>query len=174
MPAESPRGGDEARTSVRGESTARRGRAVRTRCHTPSFVTPGTRNPQPPSQEIGPNSPALRGQVVALYSDLLVHHMGATLADNIVQGNAGPDEFRTTPLWGLGHRLFLLHDGRTSDLLVAIRDHRSAAHSDGGDNPDKDAQSASYPPSEANSVVDRFESLAAEDKQALLDFLRAL
>jgi CxxC motif-containing protein (DUF1111 family) len=143
-------------------------------CHTPSFVTPGTKNPQLPSQEIGPHSRALRGQVVNLYSDLLVHHMGASLADNIVQGNAGADEFRTTPLWGLGHRLFLLHDGRTSDLLVAIRDHRSAAHSEGGDNPEKDAQSSSYGASEANAVVDKFEALSETDKQALLDFLRAL
>jgi len=143
-------------------------------CHTPSFTTAGTKHPQLPSQEIGPHSPALRGQTVNLYSDLLVHHMGAALADNVVQGNAGPDEFRTTPLWGLGHRLFLLHDGRTTDLLVAILDHRSAAHSEGGDNPEKDAQSPSYRPSEANGVVDRFEALAENDKQALLDFLRAL
>jgi CxxC motif-containing protein (DUF1111 family) len=116
----------------------------------------------------------LRGQTVNLYSDLLVHHMGAALADNVVQGDAGPDEFRTTPLWGLGRRLFLLHDGRTSDLLVAIRDHRSAPHSDGGDNPERDAQSSSYGPSEANAVVERFEALGEQDKQAILDFLRAL
>jgi len=95
-------------------------------CHTPSFKTPGMANPTTPLEEIGPHSVALRGQTVNLFSDLLVHHMGATLADNIVQGNAGPDEFRTTPLWGLGPRLFFLHDGRTSDLLVAIEDHFSA------------------------------------------------
>ncbi len=143
-------------------------------CHTPSFVTPGTTHPQLPAEEIGPHSPALRGQTVNLYSDLLVHHMGASLADNVVQGEAGPDEFRTTPLWGLGQRLFLLHDGRTSDLLVAIRDHRSGAHSDGGDNPERDAHSPSYRPSEANAVVDLFEALAGPDKQAILDFLRTL
>jgi CxxC motif-containing protein (DUF1111 family) len=143
-------------------------------CHTPSFKTPGVANPQGPSQEIGPHVAALRGKTVDLYSDLLVHHMGATLADNIVQGNAGPDEFRTTPLWGLGTRLFLLHDGRTSDLLVAIRDHYSAAHSQGGDNPAKDSQSTSYRPSEANEVVERFENLRDEDKQAVLNFLRDL
>ncbi len=143
-------------------------------CHTPAFKTPGVANPQLPSQEIGPRSAALRGQTVNLFSDLLVHHMGATLADNVTQGNAGPDEFRTTPLWGLGQRLFFLHDGRTSDVLVAIRDHRSAAHSDGGDNPERDAQSRSYGPSEANRVVDHFDELPAQDKQAVLDFLRAL
>lgn len=143
-------------------------------CHTPSFKTRGVASPQVPSQEIGPHVGALRGKTVNLYSDLLVHHMGATLADNVVQGNAGPDEFRTTPLWGLGQRLFFLHDGRTSDLLVAIRDHRSAAHSEGGDNPTRDAQSASYGPSEANAVVARFEELPEQDKQAILNFLRAL
>src|ERR1700744_2413861 len=85
-------------------------------CHTPAFTTPGRKVPQTPSQEIGPHTVALRGQTVNLYSDLLLHRMGATLADNIVQGNAGPDEFRTTPLWGLGQPLFFLHDGRTNDL----------------------------------------------------------
>ena len=56
-----------------------------------------------------------------LYSDLLVHNMGAGLADDIVQGDAGPAEFRTAPLWGVGQRIFFLHDGRTSSLLDAIR-----------------------------------------------------
>ena len=143
-------------------------------CHTPSFKTPGMANPQLPSQEIGPHSVALRGQEVNLYSDLLVHRMGATLADNVIQGNAGPDEFRTTPLWGLGQRLFFLHDGRTSDLRVAIRDHQSRAHSDGGDNPERDAQSPMYGASEANEVVERFEQLPEPEKQAILNFLRSL
>jgi CxxC motif-containing protein (DUF1111 family) len=143
-------------------------------CHTPSFQTRGVVNPQMPAQEIGPHAPALRGKTVNLYSDLLVHRMGATLADNIVQGNAGPDEFRTTPLWGLGTRLFFLHDGRTSDLRVAIEDHFSAPHSDGGDNPARDLQSFTYGASEANRVVQRFNALAESDKQALLDFLRSL
>jgi hypothetical protein len=145
-----------------------------TLCHTPSFKTPGVANPQGPSQEIGPHVAALRGRTVNLYSDLLVHHMGATLADNIIQGNAGPDEFRTTPLWGVGTRLFLLHDGRTDNLLVAIRDHHSRAHSDGGNNPARDSQSQTYKPSEANAVVERFEELSENDKQAILNFLRDL
>ena len=143
-------------------------------CHTPSFQTAGTATPSSPAEEIGPHSVALRGQTVNLYSDLLVHHMGATLADNVVQGNAGPDEFRTTPLWGLGQRLFFLHDGRTSDLNVAIQDHVSRRFSDGGDNPSKDLRSYFYEPSEANTVVDHFNSLSETDKQAILDFLRSL
>jgi CxxC motif-containing protein (DUF1111 family) len=145
-----------------------------TLCHTPSFQTPGTPYPRTEREEIGPHTMALRGQTVSLFSDLLVHHMGATLADNIVQGNAGPDEFRTTPLWGLGQRLFFLHDGRTSDLLVAIQDHFSRRFSDGGDNPSKDLHSFMYGPSEANVVIQRFNALAERDKQAILDFLRSL
>jgi hypothetical protein len=127
-----------------------------------------------PAQEIGPHVVALRGQAVNLYSDLLLHHMGATLADNIVQGNAGPDEFRTTLLWGLGQRLFLLHDGRTSDLMVAIQDHSSRRFSDGGDNPSRDLNSYTYGPSEANRVIERFNALPESDKQSILDFLRSL
>ena len=143
-------------------------------CHTPSFQTAGTANPQNAREEIGPHSVALRGQTVSLYSDLLVHHMGSTLADNIVQGNAGPDEFRTTPLWGLGQRLFFLHDGRTDDLNVAIQDHFSRRFSDGGDNPAKDSHSFSYEPSEANFVIERFNYLPDADRQAIFDFLRSL
>jgi hypothetical protein len=143
-------------------------------CHTPSFHTPGIATPSSPSEEIGHHVVALRGKTVNLFSDLLVHHMGATLADNIVQGNAGPDEFRTTPLWGLGQRLFLLHDGRTKDLMVAIQDHASRRFSDGGDNPAKDLRSYTYGPSEANGVIDRFNALSEPDKQAILDFLRSL
>lgn len=143
-------------------------------CHTPSFRTPGNPNPATPLEEIGPHSVALRNKTVNLFSDLLLHHMGATLADNIIQGNAGPDEFRTTPLWGLGQRLFFLHDGRTSDLMVAIQDHFSRRFSDGGDNPAKDLRSYTYGPSEANAVVERFNALSEEDKQAILNFLRSL
>jgi CxxC motif-containing protein (DUF1111 family) len=143
-------------------------------CHTPSFKTAGMANPTAPLEEIGPHPVALRGQTANLYSDLLVHRMGATLADNIIQGNAGPDEFRTTPLWGLGQRLFFLHDGRTSDLMVAIQDHFSRRFSDGGDNPAKDWRSYTYGPSEANRVVERFNNLSESEKQAILDFLRSL
>jgi CxxC motif-containing protein (DUF1111 family) len=143
-------------------------------CHTPSFRTAGTAVPVRERQEIGPHSVALRGQTVNLYSDLLVHHMGATLADNIVQGNAGPDEFRTTPLWGIGQRLFFLHDGRTNDLMMAIQAHVSHRFSDGGDNPSKDSHSRLYGPSEANAVIEQFNELKESDKQAILDFLRSL
>lgn len=77
------------------------------------------------------------------------------MADNIIQGTAGPDEFRTAPLWGLGQRLFFLHDGRTQDLVQAIEQHAS-------------------PGSEASAVVNRYRRLSEPQKQDLLDFLRSL
>ena len=46
--------------------------------------------------------------------------MGSKLADGVTQGAAGPDEFRTAPLWGAGQRLFFLHDGRTNNLVDVI------------------------------------------------------
>ncbi len=143
-------------------------------CHTPSFQTPGSVSPMGQWDQVGPKTAALRGQTVNLYSDLLVHHMGATLADNVVQGDAGPDEFRTTPLWGLGQRLYFLHDGRTSDLMTAIQDHFSFPGFDGGDNPAKDRDSFRYGSSEANGTVARFNRLSEGDKQAILNFLRTL
>jgi CxxC motif-containing protein (DUF1111 family) len=98
---------------------------------------------------------ALRSQQVNLYSDLLIHDMGVGLADGVSQGEAGPREFRTAPLWGLGQRVFFLHDGRTSDLVAAIRAHQSQG-------------------SEANGVVGNFNSLPEAAKQDLLNFLRSL
>ena len=81
--------------------------------------------------------------------------MGTSLADGVSQGVAGPDEFRTAPLWGVGQRLFFLHDGRTHDLLNAIQQHSSQG-------------------SEANVVIRRFNGLSPEQQQAMLDFLRSL
>ena len=89
------------------------------------------------------------------FSDFAVHDMGYGLADGITQGNANGQEFRTAPLWGIGQRIFFLHDGRTSDLLQAILQHAS-------------------PGSEANAVINNFNSLGAQDKQALLNYLRSL
>ena len=63
-------------------------------CHTTSFTTPAT------------SRPALTATTINLYSDLITHHMGPGLADGLAQGNAGPDMFRTSPLWGIGQRLF--------------------------------------------------------------------
>ena len=104
---------------------------------------------------------ALRNQPVNLFSDLLVHDMGPGLADGITQGQAGGREFRTAPLWGLGQRLFFLHDGRTSDLREAIRAHRSGSF-------------FTRNASEANVVVKNFNALVDAQKQDVLNFLRSL
>jgi CxxC motif-containing protein (DUF1111 family) len=120
-------------------------------CHTPQMQTAPAMN-----------SAVLQARPVNLFSDLMLHHMGTRLADDIAQGAAAGDEFRSTPLWGIGQRMFFLHDGRTSDLLVAIRQHESTK-GDGG-----------YPPSEANAVIGNFLALDTGDQQAVLDFLRSL
>jgi CxxC motif-containing protein (DUF1111 family) len=98
---------------------------------------------------------ALSMKPVHLFSDLAVHHMGTGLADGVTQGLAGPDEFRSAPLWGLGQRIFFLHDGRTNDLMQAIQAHQS----DG---------------SEANQVISNFQNLSPSQQQDLLNFLRSL
>jgi CxxC motif-containing protein (DUF1111 family) len=118
-------------------------------CHTPALTTG--------------DSPVavLNTRRVNLFSDLLLHKMGAGLADDILQGGAAPDEFRTAPLWGLGQRIFFLHDGRTTDLLVAIRAHRSAA-------------SMQFDASEANQVIRNFNQLSPAQQQDILNFLRSL
>src|SRR6202034_2829750 len=90
-------------------------------CHTPSFTT----GAMIASGSATSPSAALSNQTANLFSDLLVHHMGKGLADGITQGGAGPDEFRTAPLWGVGQRIFFLHDGRTTNLATAIQAHRS-------------------------------------------------
>ena len=104
-------------------------------------------------------TPGLNNQTAALFSDLLVHHMGAGLADNVSQGTAGGDEFRTAPLWGLGQRIFFLHDGRSGPanggLVNAIEQHAGSG-------------------SEANTVVTLFHHLSEQQQLDLLNFLRSL
>jgi len=70
---------------------------------------------------------ALAYKDVNLFSDLGVHGMGAGLADNVQQGEAAGDEFRSAPLPGLGQRVFFLHDGRTTDLVERFRPTRARA-----------------------------------------------
>jgi CxxC motif-containing protein (DUF1111 family) len=120
-------------------------------CHTPSFTT-GTMIASGSSTS---PSAALSHKPVYLFSDLLVHHMGKDLADGITQGSAGPDEFRTAPLWGVGQRVFFLHDGRTNNLVQAIEAHGSKG-------------------SEASKVIDRFNGLKARERQDIINFLRSL
>ena len=119
-------------------------------CHTPTLHT---------GKKIAVE--ALQDKDVNLYSDLTLHNMGPGLADDIAQGDARGDEFRTAPLWGLGTRIFFLHDGRTKDLLEAIQAHASFG-------------SGHYLPSEANQVVAQYNRLSEIDKQNVLNFLRGL
>ena len=106
------------------------------------------------------------------YSDFALHHMGLGLSDGINQGAAGPDQFRTAPLWGLGQRLFFLHDGRTSDLLQAIEAHASNDCFNGNSRFQRSASQSCG--SEANAVVRRFNSLSRSQMQDVLNFLRSL
>jgi CxxC motif-containing protein (DUF1111 family) len=113
-------------------------------CHTPTMTTAQSSE-----------ATALSGVPANLYSDLLVHNMGVGLADGVSQGGANGQQFRSAPLWGVGQRVFFLHDGRTSDLAEAIRQHKSHG-------------------SEANQVIDNFENLSHRDKKNLILFLRSL
>jgi mono/diheme cytochrome c family protein len=101
-------------------------------CHTPSLAVGGRR--------------------AWLYSDLLLHDVGPTLDDKVVQGDARGRDWRTTPLWGLGHRARLLHDGRARTITEAIDAH-------GG---------------EAEAARARFQALSAGQRRALLAFLGGL
>jgi len=112
-------------------------------CHTPTLVT--DKSPFTAQNNISFNP----------YSDFAVHAMGSGLADGITQGTANGQEFRTAPLWGVGQRIWFMHDGRTADLLQAINQHAS-------------------PGSEANAVIQNFKSLNPQDQQSLLAFLRSL
>jgi CxxC motif-containing protein (DUF1111 family) len=140
-------------------------------CHTTSF-------PTPPStvQAVGPNT-------ANLFSDVLVHDMGRCDADNVTQGSATGDQFRTTPLWGIGQRGFFMHDGRTANIIQAIYDHSDYY----SQNPPSWLTSAKgyqtptctgigqYPASEADQVIQNFNNnLTQQQQQDLIDFLRSL
>ncbi|NKC31230.1 di-heme oxidoreductase family protein [Falsiroseomonas selenitidurans] len=116
-------------------------------CHRPSFTTgaiPG--RPEHSHQRIWP------------YTDLLLHDMGEGLADHRPEGAADGREWRTPPLWGLGHTLRvsghtqLLHDGRARSVLEAILWH-------GG---------------EAQAARDAVAALPRAERAALLAFLESL
>jgi CxxC motif-containing protein (DUF1111 family) len=101
-------------------------------CHTPSI--------------------SLGERSLSLYSDLLLHDLGADLDDRVVQGSARGRDWRTTPLWGLGKRQRLLHDGRARTIAEAILAH------DG----------------EAAKAKQRFQALPQKQQGVLLSFLGQL
>jgi CxxC motif-containing protein (DUF1111 family) len=122
-------------------------------CHTDTLTT-------------GPSPlPGLNNATFHPFSDFALHHMGAALADGVTQGAAGPDQFRTAPLWGAGQRLFFLHDGRDSDIKQAILDHCPTASA---------TASGNIPASEACGVINNFNNLTGTNQQAILNFLRSL
>ena len=98
---------------------------------------------------------SLGSQSVAAFSDFEIHHMGTRLADNVSQGSAGGDQFRTAPLWGMGQRIFFMHDGSLTSVYSAIDAHRSSG-------------------SEASQVATNFFSLSTAQQQEVLNFLRSL
>jgi CxxC motif-containing protein (DUF1111 family) len=114
-------------------------------CHTPTVG----------NTQVSNFTNSLSNAPVNAFSDLEIHHMGTGLADNVSQGGAGGDQFRTAPLWGLSQRIFLLHDGRTTNLMHAIEAHHSSG-------------------SEATQVQENFDLLSPTQKQDLLNFLRSL
>jgi CxxC motif-containing protein (DUF1111 family) len=117
------------------------------------FTTLGCAGCHTPTLQTGDSSvAALARQPVRLYSDLLLHEMGPSLADGIRQGAAQGGEWRTAPLWGAGARPFYMHDGRARTLEMAIMAH------DG----------------EGRRARDAFAALSAATKRDLTEFLRSL
>lgn len=141
-----PRRDTEDPTVQRGETLFAQAGCVS--CHVPSVRT-------------GSNHPfvELRDQIIHPYSDLLLHDMGPDLADASDRDHeAGPSEWRTPPLWGIGlleavnGHTQLLHDGRARSFVEAILWH-------GG---------------EAAAAKARFMALPKDDRDALVAFLRSL
>jgi CxxC motif-containing protein (DUF1111 family) len=104
------------------------------------------------------NVPALAHQTIQPYTDLLLHDMGTALADNRPDFEATGQEWRTSPLWGLGLTQTVLpysgylHDGRARTIEEAILWH-------GG---------------EAEGAKQAFSKLKLADRQAMLKFLNSL
>jgi CxxC motif-containing protein (DUF1111 family) len=95
-------------------------------CHRPSYTT--AQGPFPRM-----SSPALNGQTIWPYTDLLLHDMGPGLADGRPDFLASGSQWKTPPLWGVGmipavngHNR-LLHDGRARGVLEAVLWHGGEA-----------------------------------------------
>ncbi|MCT9813017.1 c-type cytochrome [Acidovorax sp. Be4] len=120
-------------------------------CHRPSYVTGQPRFPRL-------SSPAVEGQTIFPYTDLLLHDMGPGLADGRPDFLANGNQWRTPPLWGLGlvkavnGHTRLLHDGRARNTLEAVLWH------DG----------------EARPARDAVLQLNAQEREALVQFLESL
>lgn len=111
----------------------------------------------------GTRLPWLGSQTIHPYSDFLLHDMGSEimgvgLNDNYVSGLARGNEWRTTPLWGIGLQetvnghTYFLHDGRARNYVEAIMWH-------GG---------------EGEASKNLFKKMSKEDRNALVAFLKSL
>jgi hypothetical protein len=118
-------------------------------CHVASFTTGND-----PSIEA-----ALRDREVRPYSDFLIHDMGL-LGDGMPQGDAGANEFRTTPLMGVARRLAMLHDGRVSGGTLDDR-FRAAILAHG-------------PFGEGAASATAFQNMDKNDEFELFQFLKSL
>ncbi|WP_166923147.1 di-heme oxidoreductase family protein [Flavobacterium poyangense] len=118
-----------------------------TSCHIPKIQT-GTTHP----------ITILRNQTIRPYTDLLLHDMGAGLADNATDFKASGSEWRTPPLWGIGlikivnGHTNLLHDGRAKNVEEAILWH-------GG---------------EGQKAKEKYKKLSATERENLLSFINSL
>jgi CxxC motif-containing protein (DUF1111 family) len=116
------------------------------------FAQIGCINCHLPALKTGPSSSAALNQVTFFpFSDFLLHDMGS-LGDGIAQANAGPQEFRTAPLWGVRLQTTLLHDGRATTIPQAILAH-------GG---------------QGQAASNAFAGLSADQQAALVAFLNSL
>lgn len=113
-------------------------------CHVPTLRT----------AEDWPLEP-FRGQEVALYTDLLLHDMGAEASDGLTDHDAGPSEWRTAPLMGLRFLRSYLHDGSAMTIEEAIDGHGLAG-------------------SEAADSVEQFYQLPSADQAALIAYVESL
>ena len=131
-----PPRGAENDTTRRGEELFEEVRC--SACHVPALQTG--------------DSPfeALDNKAFRPFGDFLLHDVGT--GDGIRDGDAGPEEIRTPPLWGVSHRAPYLHDGSEATIEAAILRHRV----------------------EAEASRSLFEALTMEDREALLAFLRSL
>ena len=86
-----------------------------------------------------------------VFTDFLLHDMGDALADGMIDGSAGPRQWRTAPLIGVRKQRSYLHDGRASSVEEAILQH------DG----------------EARGAADWFRALSEADRAALVDYVQS-
>lgn len=119
----------------------------------------------------------LRNQVIHPYTDLLLHDMGEGLADNLGEGVATGAEWRTAPLWGLGHaRAVMLGDAKANDQVSLARrpgdENRVGYLHDGRARTIDEA--IRWHGGEAQASADKYRALSEADRTKLIRFLESL